>query len=305
MDHTVIVLCAIVLNVLLAGPRKWYAALKLTRITALPVRAIRHIERKLNRDHRQPEDLRLRGFVIVLSAIVVAAILGAILNWVFQHNLKFIELLLVAVLLPVRPIWDRVASIRKAVISNNISVAREELSGTIWKHHPLLDEQGVARAAIEFLAVEFSEKIVCPVLGYLLLGLPGLFICKTLTLLQSSLAHAPQFGRAAQVSHLWLNAIPSRLSALLWLIAACFFPMADPAAIAKRVGKPLLDDSPRALCIHMASAVSRVALGGSASPYLSLWTPGPQRASAVDIKRAQTAYFLAMLFLFVLAGAFF
>jgi adenosylcobinamide-phosphate synthase len=306
MDHTVIVLCALLLNALLAGPREWYAALKLTRITTLPARAIRHIERKLNRDHRLPEDLRLRGVVVVMAALIVAALIGAMLGWIFQHNLRFIELLLVAVLLPVRPTWDRVAALRKALLMGNTPAAKQELSGTAWRHYALLDEYGVARAGIEFLAVEFSEKIVCPVLGYLLLGLPGLFICKILTLLQDALIHAPQFGRAAQKAQLWLNIIPSRISALLWMIAACFFPMADPANIARRIGKPLVDDTPRALCVQMASAVSGVALGGPGSPYLSAWTLGSSpRALPVDIKRAQNAYQLATLFLFVLAGAFF
>jgi cobalamin biosynthesis protein CobD/CbiB len=306
MDHTVIVLCALLLNTLLAGPRRWYAALRMTHIATLPARLIRHVERKLNRDHRKPEDLRVRGLIVVLAALLIAAVSGALLDWVFQHNLTFIELVVVAILLPVRPVWDRVAAIRKALIANDLPAARQELSGTVWKHHALLDMHGVARAAIEYMMVEFSEKIVCPVLGYLLLGLPGLFIVVTLTLLQNAFAHAPQFGQAAQTAHRWLNIIPSRISALLWLIAACFFPMADPARIAKHIGKPLLDDTPRALCVHVASAVSRAVLGGPGSPYLSVWTQGQvQKALPVDIKRAQTTYALATLFLFVLTGAFF
>jgi cobalamin biosynthesis protein CobD/CbiB len=306
MDHTVIVLCALLLNALFAGPRRWYAALKLTRLAALPVRLVRHIERKLNRDHRKPEDLRLRGFVVVVITILIAVVLGAILDWLFQHNLQFVELLLVAILLPVRPTWDRVMAIRKALRVNDLPAARQELSGTVWKHHALLDIHGVARAAIEYLAVEFSEKIICPVLGYVLLGLPGLFICVTLNFLQPSFAHAPQFGRAAETAQRWLNVIPSRVTALLWFIAACFFPMADPAVIAKRISNPLLDAAPRTLCVEVASAVSRVVLGGPGSPYLSAWTQGQvQKALPADIKRAQTTYALAALFLFVLTGAFF
>lgn len=306
MDHTVIILCALLLNAMFAGPRRWYAALKVPQLAVLPHRLIRHIERKLNREHRKPEDLRMRGLVIVLVAILFSAVSGVLLDWIFQYNLRFIELVLVALLLPVRPVWDRVSGVRKALIANDLVTARQELSGTVWKHHALLDAHGVARAAIEYLSVEFSEKIVTPALGYLFLGLPGLFIVVTLTLLQGSLAHAPQFGHAALTMHRWLNIIPSRISALLWLVAACFFPMADPARIAGKLWKPLLDESPRGLCVHVASAVSRVVLGGPGSPYLSGWTQGhAQKALPVDIKRAQTTYALATLFLFVLTGTFF
>ncbi len=52
-----------------------------------------------------------------------------------------------------------------------------------------LDAHGVARAAIESLAENFSDGVVAPVFWYLLLGLPGLFAYKMANTLDSMIGH--------------------------------------------------------------------------------------------------------------------
>jgi adenosylcobinamide-phosphate synthase len=307
MDHhTVLLLCALALNAVFGGPKRVYDALGFSRLSFLPARAVLHLERKLNRESRSAADREWRGWVMAAAAILFGLVLGGIGHVLFQGNLRFIELLLVAVLLPVRPIRDRAAAIRLALFSGNVPAARQALAGTPWKHHALLDEYGVARAAIETLAVEFSEKLVCPVLGYLWLGLPGLFVCKLLTMLRDSLIHAPDFGKGARLSHSVLHTLPARLSTVLWLVTPMLLPSGDSAKAAKQVTKSFLDDGPRAHNVRMAAAVTQVSLGGPASPYLTQWaTSGSPKALPADIRRAQASYLLATLFLFLLAGAFF
>ena len=64
-----------------------------------------------------------------------------------------------------------------------------------------LDAHGVARAAIESLAENFSDGVVAPVFWYLLLGLPGLFAYKMANTLDSMIGHRTpryrSFGWAA------------------------------------------------------------------------------------------------------------
>lgn len=306
MDRALLVLCALLLNAAIAGPREWYVKLGISRLAALPGRLARHAERKLNREHRSAEDRRLRGWAVVAAALFTAGLLGAPAAFLFANDLRFIELVLVALLLPVRPIWDRASAIRRGLAATDIPKARGALVGTPWKHHALLDEHGLARAAIETTAVDFSEKLVAPVLAYLWLGLPGLFIVKALSVLQSALAQAPEFGEAAAVTHRWLHFIPARLAAAFLLFSALFLTSANIAAAAKQVGAFLLTDTPRALMVRTQAAVLNLALGGPKSPYLGVWAEsGAMKTLPSDISRALVAYLFACIGLFIFAGAFF
>ena len=75
---------------------------------------------------------------------------------------------------------------------------------------------GVARAAIESLAENFSDGVVAPAFWYLLLGLPGLFAYKMANTLDSMIGHrTPRyraFGWAAARLDDLLNLVPARLS---------------------------------------------------------------------------------------------
>jgi adenosylcobinamide-phosphate synthase len=89
-----------------------------------------------------------------------------------------------------------------------------------------LDANGVARAAIESLAENFSDGVVAPVFWYLLFGLPGLFAYKMANTLDSMIGHrTPQyrsFGWAAARLDDILNTVPAPLSGLLLATAAAF-----------------------------------------------------------------------------------
>jgi cobalamin biosynthesis protein CobD/CbiB len=306
MDHSLLVLCALLVNAAFGGPKAWYAAAGLTRFSVMPARALRDLERKLNREHRSAEDRRMRGWALLVCAVFSSLAIGSVGGWIFRDNARFIEIVLVAILLPVRPIWDRAAAIRAALVTIDIPAARQALTGTPWRHHALLDEFGLARAAIETTVVDFSEKIITPVLGYLLFGLPGLFICRSVTLLRDALAHAPDFGKGALLAHTVLHALPARLSALFWISGAAFLPQTNIPAALKRLSGAFINDRPRALCIKTAAAAGRLSLGGPTSPYLSTWAEnGTAKASATDIRRGQTIYLFALIFLFVVTGAFF
>lgn len=154
---------------------------------------------------------------------MLAGWLGALL---FTANLRFAELLVLAALMPARQGWDLAQSIRKHLQAGELAKARMELDGTPWRHHALLDEHGAARAAIELLTVQFSEKIVSPMLWYLLFGLPGLLVCAAITLLHEALAPAAAPSRALIKPRKrrtgWCTGCRRVASALLWLVTAIF-----------------------------------------------------------------------------------
>lgn len=306
MDRTLLVLFALLLNAVAGGPRRFYARLGISGLAALPAQGLRLLERKLNRERRSPKDRELRGWFVLAAAAFVTLIAGVVGSWLFQADLRFIELLLAALLLPVRPVRDRAAEIRDALAAGDIEAARRSLSGTVWKHHARLDAHAVARAGIEITAVEFSEKIVAPALAYLLVGLPGLLLVACVGLARDTWSNAGEFGHGARQVHDILHYLPSRLAAALWLLAPVFFPTVRTRDAAIFVGNRLVDDAPRRLNLRVAAAVAKTSLGGPASPYAQQWfEAGPLKTLPADLRRAMAAYIFANVFLFVLIGILF
>ena len=307
MDRPLLILYALLLNAALAGPRQFYAALGFSQFMRLPGSFIRDIERKLNREHRSLEERKLRGTVLTIAIIIVSLVAGWIGGAIF-HHFQWMELFIVTAALPVRSIWDRAAQMRRALSLGDLAKARQALEGTPWRHHALLDESGLARAAIETLSVHFSEKIIAPILGYALLGLPGLFLVKSVTLLEEMLAqpgYAEGFHQAPQLAHTIIHYVPSRLAAILWLAASIFLPSGKWGLSAKEIGDGMAQEPPHIMSLLAAASTLRVTLGGPASVYANKrWIGSGARATPGDIRRALYLFALLHLLLFILLGFF-
>jgi adenosylcobinamide-phosphate synthase len=169
-----------------------------------------------------------------------------------------------------------------------------------------LDAHGVARAAIESLAENFSDGVVAPVFWYLLLGLPGLFAYKMANTLDSMIGHRTPhyraFGWAAARLDDVLNTVPAPLSGVLLATAALFAKNGRPRhalAIMLRDGRK--HHSPNAGWPESAMAGAlglalagprRYAEGLVADPWLG---DGRARAGVADIRRGLQLYRLACL----------
>lgn len=305
MDHALLALCALLLNAVLGGPRRWYAALGATRLGQIPARFLRALERKLNRQHRSTQQREWRGMVLVMAAVPTSIAAGAVAKWMLE-TIPFAEVLLLAVLLPVRPTWDIASHLRKQLSAGNLAQSRNTLKDTQWRHYALLDEHGLARAGIEILAVCFLEKILSPVCWYLLFGLPGLLACKTVTLMQETYSRPPataaDFGKAAIMVHGWMHWLPARIAFLFWFAARGFLPRETKFPPVRAL---LREVNPQRLVLLAASSALGVSLGGPTSVYVQEWIGGgPVKALPQDITRALFAYILLNVFLFLLAGFF-
>ncbi len=115
---------------------------------------------------------------------------------------------------------------------------REAVSHIVGRDLAALDEAGVARAAIESLAENFSDGVVAPVLWGVLLGLPGIALYKAINTADSMIGHrTPRhqaFGWAAARVDDVVNLPASRLAALL-LVAAAAIAQAAPGRALRAV----------------------------------------------------------------------
>jgi adenosylcobinamide-phosphate synthase len=306
MDRTSLVLMAMVLNVVLFSAMRYSGVRSAGGISYLPGRTIRGIDRRLNRPQRTLKTRQQRGILLLAAAMLSALAAGLLLR--LLHS-EAVDVLLLALLLPVRQTWSTASAMHKALKGGDVAAAKEELKNTVWRHYAVLDEHSVARAAIEILAVHFSEKILAPAFWYIFLGMPGFMASKALYLLKESLcqpiASDGAFSHPAALSHFVAHYIPSRLGMALWLASVVFVPVSNPVAAARQMAKGKLDrGTPEQIALLSAAAALNLALGGPTSVYTGgEWMGGgTARAKALDIRHALTLWAVLHALLFLLVG---
>ena len=190
--------------------------------------AIGFFDRKLNRASRSDRSRRERGIVTVIALVGTAAAIGVGIEWLCRGTVlgAIVEALVIGILLAQRGLYEHVAVVALALEHGGLTAGREAVRHIVGRDPLRLDEHGVARAAIESLAENFSDGVVAPVFWYLLFGLPGLLAYKMANTLDSMIGHRTlryrAFGFASARFDDLLNFLPARLSGTLLAIAAIF-----------------------------------------------------------------------------------
>ena len=273
-------------------------------------RAVAFFDRRLNRPIRSEASRRARGTITVVVLVGTAAALGLAIQRASRGSLAgaVVECLLIATLVAQRSLYDHVSAVAQALDTGGLPGAREAVRHIVGRDPVSLDKFGVARAAIESLAENFSDAVVAPVFWYLLCGLPGLFAYKMANTLDSMVGYRTpryrSFGWAAARFDDVLNIVPAPLSGLLLIIAAAFARHGRPGralAIMLRDGRK--HHSPNAGWPESAMAGALgLALAGPrrypeglvADPWLG---DGTARAVTPDIARALKLYCRACVIL--------
>ncbi len=266
MDSLFIVICALIANAVFAGPRALYERLGIVRLLQLPARKLREVERRLNREHRLESELEVRGYIVLAAGVCAAFAIGGLLSGLSLYTSKFLDIAVLAVLLPVRPAMDMARSVQKALQNKNNTQARTVFATSIWRHHAVMDEYALARAAMETLAVHFAERILAPIMFYVLFGLPGALACLFVTLLHDTVSGG-SFSKAAKQVYVLTHWLPSRFAACLWIMASAFLPDGNIKETAKHIWPLMGQESAQILALSCAGHVLHVSLGGPASVY--------------------------------------
>ena len=192
------------------------------------------LDRRLNRETRSQVTRFTRGLMVALVLIFLAAFAGAYL-YRFSNGIPYgwlIELFFIVTLISQRDLFNHVSAVGKALQFEGLAGGCKAVSHIVGRDPDSLDEHAVVRAGIESCAENFSDGVVAPVFWYLLFGLPGLFVYKTVNTMDSMIGYkTPRhhaFGMAAAKLDDLLNFIPARLSGLLLALAALFTPTASP-----------------------------------------------------------------------------
>jgi adenosylcobinamide-phosphate synthase len=216
----------------------------------------------------------------------------------------FAALALLAASLPAqRSLASHVRAVAEG-LDANLEEGRRAVAMIVGRNPQALDEAGIARAAIESLAENFSDGVVAPILWTALGGLVGGAVYKAINTADSMIGHRDDrfaaFGWAAARLDDLVNLPASRLSALWLIIAALLTPGASARDAARAVWRDAsLHRSPNAGWPEaaMAGALNLELAGprvyGETLVDDAFMGHGRRDAEAGDIRRALRLYQLA------------
>jgi adenosylcobinamide-phosphate synthase len=198
-------------------------------------RLIAWLDRRLNRDDAGAEARRRAGAVALLVLLVVVGTVALIVEQTLL--LLPLGLLLAAVaastMLAQRSLFVHVGAVADALDDGGLEAGRAAVAHIVGRDTAELDEAGVARAAIESLAENFSDGVVAPSFWMVIAGLPGAALYKAINTADSMIGHRTErhqdFGRTAAQLDDFVNLPASRLSALLIVAAAYLTKGASPS----------------------------------------------------------------------------
>jgi adenosylcobinamide-phosphate synthase len=307
---------ALLLDALIGDPGWLYR--RVPHPVALIGTAIGGLDRALNRP-AAPALLRL--LTGILTVLVVVGAVGG-LAWAIGWGVRriepawigaIIEAVLVSILLAGRSLHAHVAAVARG-LAKDLAEGRKAVAAIVGRNPETLDEAGVARAAIESAAENFSDGLIAPLFWYLLFGLPGIAAYKAINTLDSMIGHRSEqyraFGWAAARLDDLVNLIPARLAGLLLALGAALIPWAS----AKRALATTLRDAGKHRSLNagwpeaaMAGALG-LSLGGprqyagdhADDPWIGA---GSRNASPADIRRALTVNLATGLWLALILAA--
>ena len=266
-------------------------------------RLIDALERTLNRDQDSPTTQRAKGIVAVLILIAAVGVIASLI-WLVLGRLPFGFILLAAVastLLAQRSLYAHVADVAAALEHDGLEAGRKTVARIVGRDPQALDEAGVARAAIESLAENFSDGVVAPAFWMAIAGLPGAAVYKAINTADSMIGHrTPRyrwFGRAAARLDDVLNLPASRAAALLIVTAAAL----ESRTVAADAWRAMRRDAPHHRSPNagypeaaMAGALGLALAGprqyGGVPVDDAFMGDGRREATAADIRAALSIY---------------
>ena len=233
-------LCGFILDLLLGDPA-WLTPI---HPVVLMGRAISVLEKRLRalfpKTGRGEETAgALLALVMTVGTIALCKLILRLLDTLYSPASFMLEVIWCWQALAVRDLKVEAVRVQTALETEGLDAARQAVSRIVGRDTAALDEHGVARAAVETVAENFSDGCVAPLL-YMLLGGAPLALCyKAVNTMDSMVGYKNarwlHFGRVPAKLDDAANYIPARLAALLLIAAAKL--CGEDAASAYRIWK--------------------------------------------------------------------
>jgi adenosylcobinamide-phosphate synthase len=277
-------------------------------------RLIGALDRALNREGMSDARRHAAGVAALVIIVGVSAAIALALERGLVH-LPFGLLwagILASTLIAQRSLYDHVSRVAEALETKSLAAAREAVAQIVGRDPDALDEAGIARAAIESLAENFSDGVVAPAFWLAAAGLAGGAVYKAINTADSMIGHrTPRyraFGLAAARLDDLVNLPASRLAALLIVAAAAIGGKGTAEASravlrdARRHRSPNAGYPEAAMAGALGLALAGPRVYGGVKVEDALMGRGRRDTTAADIGAALALYRRADALLIGLAG---
>ncbi len=217
------VLCGFLLDCLLGDPEK------MPHPVIWMGKAISRLEKWLRRHLPQtPKGERTGGRILAFTLPVGTLLISGGLCWLFWwiHPLLglALQILWCWQALAVRCLAKEGRNVYRCLKTDGLEAGRNAVARIVGRDTAQLSEQGVIKATVETVAENFSDGVLAPLLYMLIGGAPLALAYKAINTMDSMVGYKNDkylhFGRAAAKLDDVANYIPSRISALLWIVAS-------------------------------------------------------------------------------------
>ncbi len=205
-----VLIIALVLDALPGDP-DWLWR-QLSHPVAVIGRLIGVADRKFNTGRHR----RRNGVLVILILTLAAAVFGMVIGQLPGGG--FLELAFCTILLAQKSLVQHISAVARG-LESSLQAGRSAVAMIVGRDANALDEDGVARSAIESAAENFSDGVVAPAFWFLLLGLPGMLVYKTVNTADSMIGYRTEkyeeFGWAAARLDDLMNWIPARIAGMV------------------------------------------------------------------------------------------
>ena len=191
------------------------------------------LDKRLRKAEEAPERQLRKGILFtVLVLLITGAAGGGILylfHWISPWAGLALDCVLASYMLAARSLRDASMDVCRPLEAGDTEAARRAVSMIVGRDTAVLDEEGIAKAAVESVAESTSDGVVAP-LFYLAIGGPlAALLYKAANTMDSMVGYKNDkylyFGRAAAHFDDLVNYIPARLSAVFMIAAAYLLRM--------------------------------------------------------------------------------
>ncbi|MBQ9908827.1 MAG: cobalamin biosynthesis protein CobD [Treponema sp.] len=189
---------------------------------------ISFLERRLNKASDPAKIQRLKGFILVFCLISVTFLLSYGLIFVSRLIHPFLSFFFESLMcwncIAAKSLYSESMKVCRELKKNDLNGARKAVSMIVGRDTDVLDEKGVAKAAVETVAENTSDGVVAPVFFIALFGASGGMVYKAINTMDSMIAYKNErfknFGFFAARLDDAANLIPARFSAILMILSA-------------------------------------------------------------------------------------
>jgi len=210
VNTALILLLALLLDAIFGEP-KWLWS-RLPHPAVLMGRAVGWMDARFNTGKAKARN----GILSLIALCLGAGLLGMLVSNLPDYGI--FQALLAAILLAQKSLTQHVTAVADAL---RLSTAdgRLAVAQIVGRDTRVMNDNAIARGAIESAAENLSDGVIAPAFWFLFLGLPGLLIYKITNTADSMVGYMTprhrEFGWAAARFDDLINWIPARITALL------------------------------------------------------------------------------------------